>query len=472
MTTCDAIVVGAGPNGLAAAVRLALEGRAVRVIEANDVVGGAARSEELTLPGFVHDTFSGVYPLGIGSPFLSTLPLWDHGLEWVHAPAPLAHPFDDGTAAILERAMDDSAAALGTGGDAYRSLLNPFATRWWDLAGDLLDPLGLPRHPLLFARFGVHAIRSAARVAAHRLHGERAGALFAGTAAHSGLPLDFAATASYGMVLHAAGHAVGWPLARGGSGSITAALASYLRSLGGEIDTGWRVRSLAELPPARAVLLDLTPRQVLDVAGDRLTGGYRAQLKRFRYGPGVFKIDWALAEPIPWTAGDCRRAGTLHLCGSLEEVLESERQPWLGSVSERPFVLLSQPSLFDSSRAPPGRHTAWAYCHVPNGFTRDLTDEVEAQVERFAPGFRDVVLARHVLLPADLERKDANLVGGDVNGGAGHLRQLFFRPALRANPYATPVRGLFLCSASTPPGGAVHGMCGFNAAEAAIREGF
>lgn len=472
MAALDFVVVGAGPNGLAAAVRLAREGRSVHVVEANDTVGGAARSDELTLPGFVHDTFSSVYPLGVGSPFLSSLPLEEHGLDWVHAPAPLAHPFDDGTAAVLDRSVEATAEGLGADGEAYRSLLAPFAGRFADLSGDFLQPIGVPRHPLLFARFGRHAIRSAAGLAGGRLGAGRAGALFAGSAAHSGLPLDFAGTASYGLVLNAAGHAVGWPLARRGGGSITGALASYLRSLGGEITTGWRVRSLDELPSSRAVLLDLTPRQVLEIAGDRLPGGYRAQLERFRYGPGVFKLDWALAEPIPWTASACSRAGTLHLGGTLAELVDSERRPWRGSVSPRPFVLLSQPSLFDDTRAPPGRHTAWAYCHVPNGYTGDLTEAVEAQVERFAPGFRDTVLARHVLRPADLERRDANLVGGDVNGGAGHLRQLFLRPAWRANPYATPVRGLFLCSASTPPGGAVHGMCGFNAAEAALREGF
>lgn len=472
MTAYDVVVVGAGPNGLAAAVRMAQEGRSVHLLEANAEVGGAVRSEELTLPGFVHDPFSGVYPLAVGSPFLSSLPLSDHGLEWVHSPAPLAHPFDDGTAAVLERSAELTGRALGEGGRRYAEMMVPFVDQWAALSADFLTPLRLPRHPLLMARFARHALRSAAGLAEGALDGGRAGALFAGSAAHSALPLDFAGTAAYGLVLNAAAHAVGWPLAQGGGGSITRALASYFRSLGGEITTGWRVRSLRELPPARAVILNLTSRQVLEVAGDILPSGYRRQLARFRYGPASFKVDWALDGPIPWTAEGCGRAATLHLCGSLEELVRSERGPWNGTIGDPPFVLLSQPSLFDPSRAPRGKHTAWAYCHVPNGYGGDALDAIESQVERFAPGFRDLILARHVLTPAELERRDANLVGGDVNGGSGHLRQLLFRPALRANPHTTPVRGLFICSASTPPGGAVHGMCGFNAAEAAIREGF
>lgn len=468
----DAVIVGAGPNGLAAAIRLAREGLSVLLIEANEEIGGAARSEELTLPGFIHDPFSGVYPLGVGSPFLSSLPLHEHGLEWVHAPDPLAHPFDDGTAAVLHRSLDETASRLGPGGGAYRSLMRPFLDRWDDLVAGVLTPLALPAHPLLLARFGLRALRSAAAVARDELGGGHAGALFAGSAAHSGLPLEARASASYALLLNLAGHAVGWPFARGGAGAITAALGSYLRTLGGEILTGWKIRSLSELPPAKAVLLDLTPRQVDAVAGDRLPESYRRQLRAFRYGAGVYKVDWALDGPVPWTASDCARAGTIHLGGGVEEMVRAERQASIGQVADRPFVLMAQPSLFDPTRAPPGKHTVWGYCHVPNGFTGDVTAAIEAQVERFAPGFRDLILARHVLTPAMLEERDANLVGGDVNGGAGNLGQLFLRPAIRLNPYTTPVRGLFLCSASTPPGGAVHGMCGFNAAEAVLREGF
>lgn len=471
MSRYDAVVVGAGPNGLAAAVELARAGRAVLVREAREEVGGAARSMSLTLPDFVHDPFSGVYPLGIGSPFFRTLPLAEHGLEWVHPPSPLAHPFDDGTASVLEASVEATAAGMDADADAYRKLIGPIVREWEKLAPDILGPLSLPRHPLLLARFGLRAIRSAEAVARGRFRGDPARALFAGIAAHSGLPLDKAATASYGLVLAAAGNAVGWPIARGGSGSITQALASLLRSLGGEIETGTPVRSLDELPPAGAVLLNLTPRQVLRIAGERLPSRYRRRLERFRYGPGVFKLDWALSGAIPWRAESCARAGTLHLGGTLEETLASERLPWHGEISDRPFVLLSQPSLFDSGRAPPGQHTAWGYCHVPNGSDVDMTERIEAQVERFAPGFRDLILARSVLAPSDLERLDENLVGGDVNGGAGVLGQIFFRPTSAFDPYRTPVRGLYLCSASTPPGGAVHGMCGYHAARAALADG-
>lgn len=472
MPEYDAIVVGAGPNGLAAAIRLAQADRSVLLIEANEVIGGAARSEELTLPGFVHDPYSGVYPLGIGSPFFSTLPLDQHGLEWVHAPAPLAHPFDDGTAAVLERSLDDTADAFGSAGPAYRAMMRPFLDRWDDLIADILNPMSIPSDPLLFARFGLRAIRSAAGLAHDALGGGHAGALFAGSAAHSGLRLDAVASGSYGMVLNLAGHAVGWPIAKGGAGSITRALGAHLEQLGGEIRTGWRVETLDELPTAGAVLLDLTPRQILKVAGNYLPPAYARELRGFAYGPGVFKVDWALDGPVPWRADACRHAGTLHLGGELSEIVAAEALASEGRVPSKPFLLMSQPSLFDDTRAPAGKHTAWGYCHVPNGYDGDLTDAIEAQVERFAPGFRDLVLARCVLTPAELEKRDANLVGGDVNGGAGNFGQLFLRPALRLNPYTTPVKGLFICSASTPPGGAVHGMCGFNAAEAALKEGF
>lgn len=470
MSGYDAVVVGAGPNGLAAAIELARAGRSVLVREAREEVGGAARSMSLTLPGFIHDPFSGVYPLGVGSPFFRSLPLAEHGLEWIHPPTPLAHPFDDGSAAVLEASVEGTAAGLGDDARAYRRLIGPLASAWEELARDILGPLSLPRHPLLLARFGVQALRSAEGLVRGHFRGDPARALLAGIAGHSGLPLDKAVTASYGLVLAAAGNAVGWPIARGGSGSITQALASLLRSLGGEIETGVPVRALEELPPARVVLLNLTPRQVLQIAGERLPARYRRRLQRFRYGPGVFKLDWALSDPIPWRAPSCARAGTLHLGGTLEETVASERLPWRGDVGERPFVLLSQPSLFDSHRAPPGLHTAWAYCHVPNGSEMDMTERIEAQVERFAPGFRDLVLARSTLAPADLERLDENLVGGDVNGGAGVLGQIFFRPTAAFDPYRTPVRGLYLCSASTPPGGAVHGMCGYHAARAALAD--
>lgn len=472
MSRHDVVVIGAGPNGLACAVALARAGRSVLLLEANDTVGGAARSAELTLPGFVHDPFSGVHPLGIGSPFFETLPLHEHGLTWVQPPVPLAHPFDRRPAALLERSLEATAATLGADGAAWKRLLGPTVRHWHTLVPELLAPVHLPRHPLRLAQFAFQAIRSARDLALSWFGDDAARALFAGSAAHAGLPLHRLASASFGLVLSAAGHAVGWPMPRGGAGRITQALAAYFRSMGGEIRTGVRVRSLGDVPPARAVVFNLTPRQILSVAGDRLPTGYRHALQRFRYGAGVFKVDWALAGPVPWTDPACARAGTVHLSGSYEELAKSERHPLQGTHSERPFVLFAQPSLFDPTRAPAGRHTAWGYCHVPNGSTEDMTDRIEAQVERFAPGFRDLILARHVMTPVELERQDANLVGGDVNGGAPFLGQLFFRPALKLDPYRIPGRKWFVCSASTPPGGAVHGMCGYHAAQSVLRAWF
>ncbi len=466
-----AVVVGSGPNGLAAAVELARAGWPVVVREASETFGGGARSAELTLPGFVHDICSAVHPLGASSPFFRSLPLHQHGLEWIQPPRPLAHPLDDGTAVLLERSLDATAASLGRDGAGYRGLIEPLVGDWPRLEAALLQPLvRIPRHPLAQARFGLSAIRSARGLAEMSFAGERAQALFAGLAAHSILPLESAGSASFGLVLGILGHAVGWPIPCGGAQRIADALASTLHSLGGQILTGAPVESLDGLMPARAVLCDVTPSQLLRIAGSRLPASYRRALGRYRYGPGVFKVDWALNEPIPWRASDCTRAGTVHVGGTLEEIAASERAAWRGEHSDRPFVLLAQPSLFDPTRAPAGKHTAWAYCHVPNGSPVDMTERIERQIERFAPGFREVVLARHTMSPAELEKQNANLVGGDISGGANELRQIFARPALRAVPYATPVEGLYLCSASTPPGGGVHGMCGYNAARAALKQ--
>jgi phytoene dehydrogenase-like protein len=407
--------------------------------------------------------------MAVASPFLRTLPLDRHGLEWIHPPAPLAHPLDDGTAVMLERSVDATADGLGADGRAYRRLMQPLTDAADDLLADLMGPFRIPRHPLKALWFGLRAVRSAAGLARSWFAGERAQALLAGLAGHSVLPLENRPGAAVALMLGLAGHAHGWPLPRGGSQRIADALAGHLRELGGEIVTGRRVGSVGELPPAKAVLLDVTPRQALALAGDRLPPRYRRQLARYRYGPAAFKLDYALAGPIPWRAAACARAGTVHLGGTLEEIAVSERDAWEGRPPEKPFVLVAQQSLFDPTRAPAGRHTAWAYCHVPHGSTFDMTDRIEAQLDRFAPGFRDLVLARHVTTPADFERGNANFVGGDITGGVLDFRQLLTRPAVRLDPYSTPAAGLFLCSASTPPGGGVHGMCGYHAARSALR---
>lgn len=465
----DVVVVGSGPNGLAAAIVVAQTGRSVLVREAQPTIGGGARSSESTLPGFLHDTCSAVHPLALGSPFFRGLPLSRFGLEWIQPPFPLAHPLDDGTAVIVERSLDATARRLGDDGPAYGRLLGRFVGRWPELAVDILGPPRLPRHPLLTALFGLASIRSARGLAESTFRGERARAVFAGVAAHSLLPLEQPPSAAFGLVLAILAHAIGWPIPRRGAQAISDALAEYLRGLGGRIETSAPVVSLADLPAHRAALLDVTPRQVLQIAGDRLPPGYRRQLGRYRYAPGSFKLDYALDGPVPWTAPEAALAGTVHLGGSLSEIAASERAVAEGRPPERPFVIAAQPSLFDPSRAPSGKHTLWAYCHVPNGSTFDMTERIEAQIERFAPGFRSRILARKVTAPADLERENANHVGGDISGGLSDLRQLFARPAPRLDPYATPTRGIYICSSSTPPGGGVHGLCGYHAARSALR---
>ena len=466
----DAIVVGSGPNGLAAAITLARAGRSVNVFEAKETAGGGCRSGELTLPGFVHDVCSAVHPLGVGSPFFRSLPLEEHGLTWVHPEVPLAHPLDDGTAVVLERSVEATADSLGRDAAAYRKLMIPLVRDWDKLASQLLGPLlRVPRHPLALARFGLRAARSARGLAEGMFEGERARALFAGLAAHSMLPLEQPFTATFGLIMGAAGHALGWPVARRGSQSIADALASYLRSLGGEIITGRTIESLDDLPPASAFLLDVTPRQVIRIAGQRLPRGYQRKLARYRYGPAAFKVDFALDGPIPWKAEACGRAGTVHIGGTLAEIADGERAVARGEPPERPYVLVAQQSLFDPARAPEGKHTVWAYCHVPNGSTVDMTERIEAQIERFAPGFRERVMGRSVLSPPGLERYNENYVGGDIAGGAHDGLQLFLRPTVGMVPYATPARGIYICSSSTPPGAGVHGMCGYFAARAALR---
>ena len=466
----DAIVIGSGPNGLAAAITVARCGRSVLVLEAQPTLGGGARSAGSTLPGFVHDICSAVHPLAVASPFFRALPLADHGLDWIHPPTAVAHPLDDGSAVLAEPSTSSTAAMLGVDQAAYLRLMGPLVSAWEHLLPDILDPVRIPRHPVPLARFGVQAIRPASRLARSCFRQVRARAFFAGMAAHSMLPLDRSLSAAFGLVLGMLAHAVGWPIPRGGAQKISDALASYLRSLGGEIVTSAPVAFLEDLPPARAILCDVTPRQLLAITGQRFSSSYRRALEKYRYGPGAFRVDWALEGPIPWEAPECSRAATVHVGGTLEEIVESERAPWEGRHSERPFVLLAQPSLFDPTRAPQGRHTAWAYCHVPNGSSFDMTERIENQIERFAPGFRGSVLARNVMPPAVLEQHNANLVGGDINGGAQDLAQTFLRPTRRR--YSTGVKGLYICSSSTPPGGGVHGICGYLAARRALRECF
>jgi phytoene dehydrogenase-like protein len=464
-----AAIVGAGSNGLSAAITLARAGVATTVFEAEATVGGAARTAELTLPGFRHDVGSSVYPLGVASPFFRELPLERFGLRWIEPEAAMAHPLEDGSAVMLEQDVDATAAGLGVDAAAWRRLMGPLVDGWPELCGEVLGPvLHLPRHPLLLARFGMFAPMPATVLAKMLFRGERARALFVGCAAHSARPLNSVASAAVGLVLGAAGQAVGWPIVEGGAQALSDALVAYFVSLGGVIRTGVRITDLREVGEADAILCDVTPRQLRLLAGDRLPGDYAKKMERFAYGPGVFKVDWALSEPIPWTARECSRAATVHVGGTMEEIAEAERASWRGEVAARPFVLVTQPSLFDATRAPAGKHTAWAYCHVPNGWEGSALEAIEAQMERFAPGFRECVLARHGMGTRALEEGNANLVGGDISGGAMTLRQMVARPTLSL--YRTAAKGLYLCSASTPPGGGVHGMCGHLAAVRALRD--
>ena len=467
----DAVIVGSGPNGLAAAIVLARAGRSVLVLEARETIGGGARTEQVTLPGFHHDICSAIHPMSVVSPFIRDLPLAEHGLEWAWSPAAIAHPLDDGSVAVLEQSVDATAGRLGADQASYRKLMEPFAAKAGPLFDGILRPIGTlppPRHPFLLARFGLFALQSAMHLA-RRFETPHARALLGGSAAHSFLPLDRVGSASFGMALILAGHATGWPAAKGGSVTIIGAMASYLESLGVEIRTRHPVRSLKDVPESRAVLFDTSPRQLADIAGDALPARYVRKLRRFRFGPGAFKVDWALDGPIPWRNAECLRSATVHVGGTIEEIAAHEHSVFHGRMTDKPFVLCAQQSMFDSTRAPEGKHTGWAYCHVPHGWDGDATEFIERQIERFAPGFRDRILARRTISPAGYEQHNPNMIGGDIAGGANTMLQFLTRPFPKLDPYATPNPRLYLCSSSTPPGGGVHGMCGFWGAKSALK---
>jgi phytoene dehydrogenase-like protein len=467
----DALIIGAGPNGLSAAVALAQAGLSVTVHEARSSIGGGTRTEELTLPGYQHDVCSAIHPTAVVSPFLRKLPLDRYGLEWISPPVALVHAFEDGRVAQLHPDLDETARGLGEDGDAWAALMDPFVEKRDELFDSILRPVRVPRHPLLMARFGLRALRSCASII-RRFRTAEARALFAGCAAHGVVPLEKAGTASFGLILALSAHAANWPVAKGGSAAITDALAALFRDLGGRIETDRPVRNMSDLPPAKAVLFDLTPRQMVAIAGDRFPSRYRRRLERYRYGPGIFKIDWALDGTIPWKNEACLESATVHLGASYEAIAEGERQAWNGVDPERPFILVAQQSLFDSTRAPAGHHTGWAYCHVPHGSTREMTEVIENAVESHAPGFRDRILARHTINAAELEIHNENMIGGDIGGGANSIVQFLTRPAYRYDPYSTPDPRIFICSSATPPGGGVHGMGGWNAAQSVLRRCF
>jgi phytoene dehydrogenase-like protein len=467
----DAVVVGSGPNGLAASILMQQKGLSVLLLEGKDRIGGGLRTEELTLPGFRHDVCSAIHPMALLSPFFKTLPLENFGLEWIHPVIPLAHPFDDGTAATVYSSIADTAKEFGADQQAYLKLMQPILDQWPLIDEDVLGPFHFPKHPLAMAEFGLKALSSAEKLS-RRFETSQLRALWAGLAAHAMLPLNKLVSSAIGLVLLTAAHQQGWPFPKGGAEQLASALAAYFKSLGGKIETNCFVDTISKIPSSRALLFDVTPRQLLHIGGHRFSSIYRSQLNRYRYGMGAFKIDWALDSPIPFIAKACRNAGTIHIGNSYHEIATSENNAWNGRHSERPFILLAQQSLFDPSRAPAGKQTAWAYCHVPNGSKEDMTDRIEAQIERYAPGFRQLILAKHTMNTAQLEHYNPNLVGGDIGGGSVDLGQLFNRPALRTSPYRTSARGMYICSSSTPPGGGVHGMSGYHAARTALKDIF
>ncbi|HEX2961946.1 MAG: NAD(P)/FAD-dependent oxidoreductase [Ignavibacteria bacterium] len=466
----DAVIVGSGPNGLAAAITLLRAKKRVLVIEAKETIGGGMRTGELTLPGFQHDICSAIHPLGIASPFFRSLPLAQHGLKWIYAPAALSHPLDNGQAALLTNSVVETAKTLREDSERYRRLIEPLLSRWELILPEILAPFHIPRHPLALLRFGLSAIQSAAKFSKRKFNSPLTRGFFAGLAAHSIVPLEEPITAAFALVLGILGHSAGWPMPEGGSQSIALALQSYIKSLGGEFLLSTKINSLDELPHSDIVLFDLTPKQILAIAGERLPKGYRRQLERYRYGPGVFKMDFAVKSPIPFKSPECTLSAVVHLGGTMEEIAHSEQEVWQGRHPERPFVILAQQSLFDSTRAPKGNHTVWAYCHVPNDSDTDMSERIISQIERFAPGFRGTILSSHKMNSHNFEAYNNNYVGGDINGGVQNWRQLFTRPTLSLTPYRTPIKGVYICSSSTPPGGGVHGMCGYYAARTALKD--
>lgn len=465
----DALVIGSGPNGLAAAIRLAERGRSVKLFEARSVVGGGMSSGELTIPGFIHDICSGVHPMGISSPYFMSLKLERFGLKWIHSPVELVHPLKDDPPVMLMRSVEETAKHLGDDGSKYLKIMKPLADRWEELFSDALRPVfRFPRHPLLLARFGLKALLPAETFIKHTYQYERARALVAGIASHANVPLSVWGTGGVGLMLNLAAHANGWPVALGGSQKIADALLACFKSLGGEVETGMEIKSLKDLPQSKMIFFDLGPGQLQYLLEGKIPRRKQKHLSQYQYGPAVFKLDWALNQPIPWKRKECSFAATVHIGGKFEEMLEAESLPVKGKASGRPFILLSQPSLFDSSRAPEGKHTAWAYCHVPHGFREDMTEVIENLIEEYAPGFKQVILKRSVFTPSDFEQKNLNLVGGDISGGLFTFERVFFGPFRGMNPYELPVPGYYICSSTTPPGPGVHGMCGFNAVESAL----
>jgi phytoene dehydrogenase-like protein len=467
----DAIVVGSGPNGLAAAITLRRAGLSVLLVEGKDTPGGGMRSSELTLPGFVHDVCSAVHPMITLSPFFNSLPLKNFGLEMINPAVAAAHPFDDGTAGILYSSLAKTAESLGDDKDAYLRIMSQTVANLPKLLPDLLGPFPVPRHPLALFQFGLKAITSASWLG-ERFQTKHGRGLWGGMAAHAIQPLTNLTTSAIGLMLMAAGHVGNWPIPKGGSQSIVDAMVAYFLSIGGKIETNFFVNALDQLPTSRAVLLDVTPKQLLAIAGEKLGSSYAQKLNKYRYGMGVFKVDWALSEPIPFKNDECRKAGTVHLGNSFEEIEHSEKITSEGKHPEKPFVILAQPSLFDRTRAPEGKHTAWAYCHVPNGSQENRAVAIEKQIERFAPGFKDIIIGRHTMDTMQIEAYNPNYIGGDINGGIQDIWQLYSRPVLSQSPYRTSAKGLYICSSSTPPGGGVHGMCGYHAAQRALKDVF